>query len=92
MGAIVQFKINHIPCSSGIVVRLLEIYGRSPEHTAVMQHISEWSKEKTGESWAEYNKVLDGKHFPEDHPSLFPTPIAYAKLGFQNYEVGDRII
>ena len=63
--------------------RLLEVYGRTPEHTSKIPWLFDWSNSFVEQKWIKYKKCIAAESFVEEHPSPVSTAIAYAKLGFQ---------
>ena len=72
--------------------RLFEVYGRTPEHTAKIPWLFDWTMSPIEQRWIEYKKCISAESFIEEHPSLVSTAIAYAKVGFQNTDTGLRLL
>ena len=89
--ALEHFLRENIPNGFDMIRRLLEVFGRTPEHTALIPYFFKWTFDTLYESWIEYKKCLSREQFFLEHPTLTLTAIQQAKFGFLNYEDGDRL-
>ena len=75
-----------------LLARLIEVYGRKPLQTATIPYTFDWSANKINVCWHHYKIKLQEDNFFITHPSLTSTAIAYAKKGFEQHDIGPRLL
>ena len=58
-----KFKMAHIPNGIDMLYRIFEVFGRTPEHTAIIPYAFSWASGTIEHNWAEYKKVLSAEQF-----------------------------